>query len=97
MGACPCSISLKPRGGQALKSVTLRAEQFPTEHKDRCFQYLGRFGSRLGTFDFIEDDEGQITFLECNANGQYKWLEQSLGFPISTAIVSELAAIAGEN
>jgi glutathione synthase/RimK-type ligase-like ATP-grasp enzyme len=78
-------------------AVEFKDEAFPEEYRDKCFKYLGRFGLRFGTFDFIEDDEGQITFLECNANGQYKWLEDSLGFPISTAIASELAAIAEES
>ena len=74
--------------------VNFRAESFPDDQKERCFQYLGRFGLRFGAFDFIEDHDGEITFLECNANGQYKWLENSLGFPISEAITSELAMTA---
>ena len=59
--------------------------------------HLGRFGLRFGSFDFIEDHDGKITFLECNANGQYRWLEQGLGFPISNAITDELARIADSN
>jgi hypothetical protein len=74
--------------------VEFRAESFPDDQKERCFQYLGRFGLRFGAFDFIEEPDGRITFLECNANGQYKWLENGLGFPISEAITNELAAIA---
>jgi hypothetical protein len=79
------------------RQVEFRAEQFPDEQKQRCFEYLGRFGLRFGTFDFVEDEDGKITFLECNANGQYKWLEQGLGFPISQAISDELATIADSN
>jgi hypothetical protein len=74
--------------------VEFRAESFPDAQKTRCFQYLKKLGLRFGAFDFIEDADGKITFLECNPNGQYKWLEQDLGFPISEAIISELAAIA---
>jgi hypothetical protein len=74
--------------------VEFRAEKFPDEQKQKCFEYLGRFGLRFGSFDFIEDHDGKITFLECNANGQYRWLEQGLGFPISNAITDELATIA---
>ncbi len=49
-----------------------------------------------GAFDFIENEDG-ITFLECNLNGQYLWLEEDLGLPISEAIADELAARAGQH
>lgn len=71
-----------------------RAESFPAEQRERCFEYLGKFGLRFGAFDFVEDPEGKITFLECNANGQFSWLENRLGFPISDAIADELTKIA---
>lgn len=74
--------------------VEFRAESFPDEQKEKCFDYLGRLGLGFGAFDFVEDDEGKITFLECNANGQYGWLEDDLGLPISHAIADELVRIA---
>jgi hypothetical protein len=73
--------------------VRFEAACFPDEQKERCFQYLGRLGIRFGCFDFIENEDG-ITFLECNANGQFGWLEDELGFPISTAIADALQDIA---
>ncbi|HKS46022.1 MAG TPA: hypothetical protein VJT49_13100 [Amycolatopsis sp.] len=48
----------------------------------------------FGTFDFIEQSDGQIIFLEINPNGQYGWLEEDLGVPISEAIAGELIKIA---
>lgn len=74
--------------------VEFRAERFPDEHKVKCFKYLGKTGLRFGAFDFIEEPDGRMTFLECNANGQFGWLEDKLGLPISSAIASELAATA---
>ncbi|HSX15354.1 MAG TPA: hypothetical protein VLF40_01055 [Candidatus Saccharimonadales bacterium] len=74
--------------------VDFKVEPFPTDLKEKCFAYLGRFGLRFGAFDFIEDAEGQMTFLECNPNGQYMWLEHQLQLPISDAITSELIKIA---
>lgn len=44
--------------------------------------------------DFVEDHKGKITFLECNANGQYGCLETDLDYPISEAIADDLAHIA---
>jgi hypothetical protein len=75
-------------------SVEFRKEAFPDEYKEKCIQYLGRLGLKFGAFDFIESPEGEIVFLECNANGQFGWLEAKLGLPISQAIADELAATA---
>jgi hypothetical protein len=75
-------------------AVEFRNEPFPDEMKDKCLRLLGALGCRFGCFDFIEDDEGRITFLEMNPNGQYYWLEKDLGLPISRAIAKELISIA---
>lgn len=74
--------------------VVFRQETFPDDAKQKCLQFLGSLGLRYGTFDFVESPAGQLTFLECNPNGQYGWLEQRLGLPISKAIASQLAATA---
>ena len=77
--------------------VTYKKERFPAEYQEKCLRFLGRFGLRFGAFDFVEDREGNVTFLECNTNGQYAWLEDQLGLPISAAIASELDTIAKAN
>jgi glutathione synthase/RimK-type ligase-like ATP-grasp enzyme len=76
------------------KAVQFKAEPFPAKLKERCREYLRRYKLRFGVLEFIETPEGEIIFLELNTNGQYGWLEDRLGFPISSAIASELAAIA---
>lgn len=77
--------------------VDFRNEHFPDDQKEKCIKYLGMFGLRYGAFDFIEDDDGRITFLECNPNGQYMWLEHQLNLPISSAISSELIKVASKS
>lgn len=74
--------------------VEFRSENFPDSMKEKCLQYLGALGLKFGAFDFIEDHEGKVTFLECNPNGQYMWIEQKLGLPISDAIADALVKIA---
>lgn len=54
-------------------------------------------GLKFGAFDFIETAPGEVIFLECNSNGQYGWLEETLGLPISHAIADELIKIARQN
>jgi hypothetical protein len=78
---------------QFTPAVRFVAESFPEEYRTRCVEFLRRLGLRYGAFDFIENEAG-ITFLECNLNGQYMWLEEDLGLPISAAIVDELVSIA---
>lgn len=76
------------------EKVTFKHEVFPDEQKEKCLQYLGKLGLCFGAFDFVENSEGTITFLECNPNGQFRWIEDSLGHPISQAIASKLINIA---
>jgi hypothetical protein len=82
------------RRHQGGKGVEFRAESFPHELKDKCLALLKALGCRYGCFDFVEDNEGRITFLEMNPNGQYYWLEEDLGLPISASIARELDLIA---
>lgn len=79
------------------KMVEFRHEVFPNNLREKCIKYLGEFGLRFGAFDFIEDEDGKITFLECNPNGQYMWLEEALDLPIACAITDELIKIAKEH
>lgn len=51
--------------------------------------YMKRFGLTYGAFDFAATDECWY-FLECNANGQYGWLEAETGLPITPAIADLL-------
>lgn len=79
---------------QMTSAVRFTKEQLPEGVGERCVQYLGNMGLKFGAFDFIEKPDGEIVFLECNPNGQYGWLEENLGFPISEAIAAELIKIA---
>lgn len=79
---------------QMTSAVRFKKEKLPEEVGERCIRYLDKMGLKFGAFDFIEKPDGEIVFLECNANGQYSWLEEELGLPISEAIATELIKIA---
>jgi len=51
-------------------------------------------GLKFGAYDLIVDRKGQIFFLECNPAGQFLWLENSLGLPITDAIACQLCDLA---
>ncbi len=58
---------------------------------DFCLAYLDKLALNFGCFDFIVDASGTPWFLECNPNGQWMWIEEDLGLPISRAIAECLA------
>lgn len=80
---------------QLTDKVAFKKEEIREGIHEQCLRYLGRFGLKYGAFDFIEDIDGKITFLECNSNGQYRWLEESLGLQISAAITYMLIKKSG--
>lgn len=82
------------RKHQLTKKVDFKIEKIDSDIREKCIQFLGEYGLRYGAFDFVEDSEGKITFLECNPCDQYMWLENTLDLPISDAIVDELIKIA---
>jgi hypothetical protein len=82
------------RKHQNTDSVRFESEAMPEGIDQLCIRYLGKMGLKFGAFDLIEKSDGEVVFLECNPNGQYGWLEESLDLPISDAIASELVKIA---
>lgn len=63
----------------------------PDELVEFCSHYLSSINSSFGCFDFIYDRSGAYNFLECNPNGQWMWIEEDIGLPISKAIANYLA------
>lgn len=61
-----------------------------------CIEYLRQANLRYGAFDLVEQPTGEIVFLECNSAGQYAWLEEELGLPVSQSIANLLIKIARE-
>lgn len=47
----------------------------PEDIRNLCFKYLSEAGLNYGAFDFCVDRAGGWIFLECNAEGQWAWME----------------------
>lgn len=73
--------------------VEFKKENLDVHIEQQCITMLGKLGLKFGAFDFIEGEDGKITFLEMNPNGQFMWLEKMLDLPISRAIADELIKI----
>jgi ATP-grasp ribosomal peptide maturase len=72
------------------ESVTYEITRLPEAIERALREYLHRFGLRFGAFDLIVTPDDEYVWLECNPNGQWGWLEEETGAPISAAIADEL-------
>lgn len=75
--------------------VQFVVEPFPDMLGKKCCEFVKRCDLKYGAFDFIEEPDGKIVFLEMNPNGQFLKLEGPT-MPVSRAIANELARIANK-
>jgi glutathione synthase/RimK-type ligase-like ATP-grasp enzyme len=64
--------------------------QLPDPLGELCLEYMSALGLTYGALDFVLTPTGEYVFLEINPNGQWVWLEDKLGLPISNSIASWL-------
>lgn len=62
----------------------------PNEIKKQCLSIMADFNLKFGAFDYVVTLDNKWVFLEVNPNGQWLWLEKSLGLDISQKIVDYL-------
>lgn len=74
--------------------VRFSREKLPSGIALQCRAVTTQLGLRYAGIDLIEATDGTFYFLEANPNGQYLWLEEELGLPISEAIAAALVATA---
>ncbi|MGH3794235.1 MAG: hypothetical protein ACRDRT_16195 [Pseudonocardiaceae bacterium] len=53
-------------------------------------EYCVELGLTYGAFDFVIRPDNEWVFLECNANGQYGWIEDAIEAPITEALADLL-------
>lgn len=67
----------------------------PPDIVSACIAVTRELGLRFAAIDLIEDSEGAFWFLEANPNGQWAWIEQRTGAPVTAAIVDALSVRIG--
>ena len=72
-------------------NVTYSRVTPPDDVTDGMLAFMDVFGLSFGCFDFAITPGGEWVMFECNPFGQYGWIEDELGFPITTALVDLLA------
>lgn len=63
-----------------------RPWDLPAGFAQRIHAYMERLGLRFGRLDFLSG-EGEPSFLEVNANGQFGWLDDPRGWPLHRAVL----------
>jgi ATP-grasp ribosomal peptide maturase len=71
-------------------ALRYEAISLPVHVHNGIIAYMKRFDLLYGAFDFAVTDDHWY-FLECNANGQFGWLEAETGLPITAAMADLLA------
>ncbi|MFI6176463.1 MvdC/MvdD family ATP grasp protein [Nonomuraea sp. NPDC051191] len=66
--------------------------RLPGDVARRCVDLVAALGVSFGAIDLILTPDGQYVFLEINPNGQWAWIEDLTGLPISDAIADWLTA-----
>lgn len=68
----------------------VQAGELPRDVQDRLLELMARLGLRYGAIDMRRTDAGDHVFLEVNPAGQWQFVEQRTGLPITDAVADEL-------
>ncbi len=69
-----------------------RVHDLPLSISELCVELVDYLGLVFGAIDLALRADGTYVFFEINPNGEWLWLEDQLGFPISTRIAQWLDA-----
>jgi len=72
------------------RALAHRAHALPEDVEARCVQLVKTLGLAFGAIDMVLTPRGQYVFLEINPNGQWAWIEQRTGQPMSRSLVDLL-------
>jgi hypothetical protein len=65
-------------------------DELPAALCNRCVHIVRSYGLRFAAIDLARRTDGGYTFFELNPNGQWAWIEQLTGLPLSTTLADEL-------
>lgn len=73
-------------------SVPITSQELPPELHSQCLELMKRLGLVYSAMDFAFSKSGEYVFFELNPGGQYLWIEQALGLPISLELAKLLSS-----
>jgi len=72
------------------KKLFFKTVDLPDDIQILCVDILKALDLQFGAIDLIKTKSGDYVFLEINPNGQWVWIENETGLPISDAIIKFL-------
>lgn len=72
------------------RMISYSIHRLPEPVARRCQQLVHSLGLCFGAVDLILTPDGRYVFLEVNPTGQYLWIEQATGLPITQAMCNVL-------
>ena len=76
----------------AAREATHRVHELPADTATQLLELNARLGLLYSAIDMIVTPDGDHVFLEVNANGQWGWIEDRAGLPLSSAMADLLLA-----
>jgi glutathione synthase/RimK-type ligase-like ATP-grasp enzyme len=67
-----------------------RRHELPSAIRRRCAELVRTLGLSFGAIDLALRKDGSYVFFEINPNGEWVWIEDQLGYPISQSIADWL-------
>lgn len=80
-----------------LRHTPHRPHDLPDAERRLCLRLVEQLGLCYGAIDMVLTPDGRYVFLEINPSGQYAWIEDLTGLPISDAICDLLLSREGVN
>lgn len=71
-------------------SLTYRVVEIPDDVVTGVRAFMRHFAISFGCFDFCVDTRGRHWLLECNSSGEFRFVEQATGLPITAALADLL-------
>ena len=71
-------------------SLAHKIHQLPSDLEQKLITFVKKLGLNFGAIDMILTPQGRYVFLEINPNGQWGWIEDLTGLPISESIIDLL-------
>lgn len=64
--------------------------ELPVTVNKQCVALVKKLNLKFGAIDFVETEDNEYVFLEINPNGQWAWIQNQTGMPISDTIAKLL-------
>ncbi|MER7419708.1 MvdC/MvdD family ATP grasp protein [Micromonospora peucetia] len=76
------------------RNTPMSRYDLPEDVAARCVALTRALGLRYGALDLIVTPDGRYVYIEINPSGQYLWVEEETGLPITAAVVDLLTEAA---